>query len=98
MTGLTYKTDARKVHQLIHRFVQDKNFETWINPKEKRQDGPLYYSALISRYGGKGNKAVRIKEEEALQTPLIYKNEKAMFFKKFLRNMQTMFTGFYDNG
>ena len=52
----------------------------------------------MAQYGGEGNKAVRIKEEEALQTPLIYKNEKAMFFKKFLRNMQTMFTGFYDNG
>ena len=52
----------------------------------------------MSHYGGEGNKVVQIKESEALQTSLIYKNERAMSFEKFLKNMQTMFIGFYENG
>ena len=66
LTSLTYKTDARKVHQLIDGFVQGETSETWIKPKENRQYVQIYYLALLARYGGKGNKAVRIKETEAL--------------------------------
>ena len=40
---------------------------------------------------------MRIREVEALWTLLIYKNERAMSFEKFLTNMHTMFTGFYEN-
>ena len=40
---------------------------------------------------------VRIKEAEVLQNWLIYKNERAVSFDNFLTNMQTMFTGFYEN-
>jgi hypothetical protein len=39
LVGVFYKTDARKVHQLIHGFVQGETAETWIKPKEKRQNG-----------------------------------------------------------
>ena len=52
----------------------------------------------MAQYGGEGNKAVRIKESEALWTSPIYKNERAMSFDKFLKNMRTMFKGFYKNG
>ena len=38
-TGLTYKTDARKVYQLIHGFVQGETKELVVNPKESNQDG-----------------------------------------------------------
>ena len=41
---------------------------------------------------------MRIKESEELWTSPIYKNERAMSFDKFLKNMQTMFKGFYKNG
>ena len=33
LTGLTYKTYSRRVHQIIHGFVQGKTSEIWINPK-----------------------------------------------------------------
>ena len=98
LTGLTYKTDTRKVHQLIHGFVQGENADTWINPKDGKQDGLLDYLALLDNYGGEDNKAVRVTEAEALWTSLIYKNERAMSFYDFLKNMQTMFTGLSDNG
>ena len=32
LIGLTYKTDARKVHKIIHGFIQGETSETWINP------------------------------------------------------------------
>ena len=39
-----------------------------------------------------------VKEAEALlRTSLIYKNDRATIFKKFLTNMQKMFTGFSEN-
>ena len=78
LTGLTYKPDARKVHRLIHDFVQGETAKKLINSKEKKQDVQIDYLALLAHYGCKGNKAVRIKEAEALQTSLIYKNERAM--------------------
>jgi hypothetical protein len=36
LLGVFYKTDARKVHQLIHGFVEGETAKTWIKPKEKR--------------------------------------------------------------
>jgi hypothetical protein len=97
LTGIVFKTDARKVHQLIHGFVQGETSETWIKPKEKKQNGRLDFQALQAHYGGEGNKSVRIKEAEVLRTTLAYKNERAMSFEKFLTSMQAMFTGFEDN-
>ena len=93
VTGLTYKTYARKLHQLIHEFVQGETAETWIKPKEGKQYGKLGYLSLLAHYGGKGNKALQIKEAEALCTFLIYKNKRSMSFEKFLTNIQKMFTG-----
>ena len=78
LAGLTYKIDARKIHQLIHGFVQIKTADTWINPKEIKQDGRLDYLALLAHYGGGGNKVIQNKEAEALWTSLIYNNERAM--------------------
>jgi hypothetical protein len=97
LTGLVFKTDARKVHQLIHSFVQGEAAETWIKPIAKRQNGRITYFALKAHYGGEGNKSVRISEAEGLRTTLIYRNERQMSFDKFLTSMQTMFTGFEDN-
>ena len=90
LSYLTYKTYARKVHYLIHRFIQGETTETWINPKDRKQDGLLEYLALLDHYGVKGNKAVRIKEAEALWASFIYKKNRAMPFEKFLTNIQTM--------
>ena len=70
----------------------------WINSKERKQQVRLEYLSLLDHYGGKGNKAVRTKEAEALRTSLIYKNERAMSFEKFLTNMQKTFTVFSENG
>ena len=98
LTGLTYKTYARKLYYLIHDLVHSETSETLIKTKERYQDGQLDYLVLLANYGGEGNKVVRIKESEALQTLFIYKNKRAISFDKFLKNMKMMFTGFSDNG
>jgi hypothetical protein len=97
LVGVFYKTDAGKVHQLIHGFMQGETTKTWIKPKEKRQNGRLDFKALQAHYSGKGNKSVMIKEAEVLRNSFYYKNERAMSFEDFLTNMQAMFIGFEDN-
>ena len=61
------------------------------------QDGRLDYLDLLAQYGGKGNKAMWVKEARDFWTLLIYNNQKAMLLEKFLTNTQTMFTGFSKN-
>ena len=73
LDGLNYKSDTRKVHQLIHGFVHGETAETWVNPKERKQDVRLDYLALLAHYGGKVNKAVWVKYSEVLQKLIIYK-------------------------
>jgi hypothetical protein len=97
LDGLVFQTDARKVHQLIHGFVQGETAETWIKATKKKQNGRLDYLALQAHYGGEGNKSIRIKEAEVLRNNLTYKSERTMSFEKFLTSMQSMFTGFDDN-
>jgi hypothetical protein len=52
LNGLVFKMDARKVHELIHGFVQGETAETWIKPTEKQQNGRHDFQALqaISRF------------------------------------------------
>jgi hypothetical protein len=52
LVGIGYKTDAQKVQQLIG-FVQGETAETWIKPKEKKQDGRNDIKALRAHYGEK---------------------------------------------
>jgi hypothetical protein len=98
LTGQVFKTDARKVHQLIHGFVQGETAETWIKPTRNSRNGRIDFKALEAHFGGEGNKSVRIQEAEVLRSNLTYKSERTMSFEKFLTSMQAMFTGFEDNG
>ena len=75
LAGMNYRTDIRKVHLVIHGFVQGETEETWIKPKDRKQDGRLEYLSLLAHYGGEVNKSERIKEAEALPTSRIYNND-----------------------
>jgi hypothetical protein len=97
LTGPVFKTDARKVHQLIQGFLQGEVAETWTKAKEKKQNGGMDCQALRALYGGEGSKSVRVKEAEVLRTNLACRNERTMSFDKFLASMQSMFAGFEDN-
>ena len=70
LSGIVYKTDVCKLNQLIHRFVQGDTSEIWIKPRENKRYGRVDIKSLHAHYGGKCNKAVRIKEEEVLMNTL----------------------------
>jgi hypothetical protein len=56
------------------------------------------FMALQDHYGGAANKTLRIKEAEVLRKTLIYRNERAMSFEKFITNMNIMFVAYSENG
>jgi hypothetical protein len=68
LSGLIFKTDAHKVHQFIHGFMQGETAETWIKPREKRQDSQTDFKALQAHYGGEGSKSIRIRKPRFLGT------------------------------
>jgi hypothetical protein len=98
LTGTVFQADSRKVHQFINGFVQSEFAETWVKPNYKRKNGRIDYKALSSHFGGEGNKLIRIKEAEALRKTLVYRNERAMTFEKFLTSMNLMFVAYQENG
>ena len=55
LTGDVFQADARKVHQLIKRFLQAECAEQWIKPHAERQSGRQDMDALLKHYSGKGN-------------------------------------------
>jgi hypothetical protein len=97
LTGPAFKSDARKVHQLLVGFVQGEIAATWIKDHKKKHDGRIDMKALRAHFSGKGHKSVQLKEAEALRTNLHYKNERVMTFENFLTKMQYMFLAYEDN-
>ena len=77
--------------------MQGGTYETWIKPREKKRDLWDDFKVLQDHYKGKGNTYVWIKEAEFLRNTLHHKNEKVISFKKFLTNIQSVFTGSEDN-
>jgi hypothetical protein len=98
VTGPGFKTDARKVHQLLFGFVQGEIAATWLKDNKKKQDGRLDMKALRAHYSGAGHKSLQIKEAETLRRNLLYKNERVLTFEQFLTKMQAMFLGYSDHG
>jgi hypothetical protein len=94
MFGIGYKQDARKLHQLLHGFVQGETAETWIKAFLRKQDGRVDYKGLLGHFGGEGNKSILIKEAENLRKNLFYKNERGMKLETFLTSMELMFESF----
>jgi hypothetical protein len=98
LDGIVFQADSRKVHQLITGFVSGEAAETWVKRVAKQKNGRLDFKALAEHYGGAGNKQVRIKEAETLRKTLVYRNERAMSFERFLTSMNVMFVAYAENG
>ena len=60
LTGATYQADARKVHQLLKRFLQSESAEQWIKSILRKQSGREDMIALRNHYSGEGNTSCRI--------------------------------------
>ncbi|KAI2490682.1 hypothetical protein MHU86_23893 [Fragilaria crotonensis] len=96
LDGQYYLADSRRVHQLLHGFLQGENTESWIRGIAKYQDGRRDMIALRRHYAGEGNSTRRIADAKKIQTTLHYKSERALPFNKFLDSLQRMFTIFEE--
>ena len=98
LNDATFRSDARKVHQLLMNFLVAESAEQWIKNLASRFNGRLDMEALRNHYGGEGNASRRIPMAEKLRGTLHYKSERSMPFSTFLDRMQKMFNIFQEEG
>ena len=96
LEGQYYLADTRRVHNLIHGYLQGENTEGWINSITRHQDGRRDMTALRRHYAGEGNSTRRIGDAKKIQTSLHYRTERHLPFNKFLDSLQRMFTIFEE--
>jgi hypothetical protein len=96
LEGQYYLADTRRVHTLLHGYLQGENTESWIRSIARHQDGCRDMTALRRHYAGEGNSTRRIADAKKIQTTLHYKTERALPFNKFLDSLQRMFTIFEE--
>ena len=83
LMGEDYKIDARTVHQLILRNVnEDSDAYTYITPLLRRRDGRLDILALRDKYHNDATKQAIINSAKATLSHLRYKNERSFSFEK----------------
>lgn len=93
ITGVTFVSDARKVHQLIKSFLTPEQ-EAWISDVDRRQNGRIDWGILVTHFEGEGNTSRRITVAERMKESLFYKNERAMPYQTFLDKAKHMFNIF----
>ena len=98
LNNVTFRADARKVHQLLMNLLVAESVEQWIKNLAPRVNGRLNMEALRNHYGGEGNASRRIATAEKLRETLYYKIERSMPFRTFLDRMQKMFNIFQEEG
>ena len=96
LEGQYFLADSRRVHQLLHGFLQGEHTESWIRSIARYQDGRRDMTELRRHYAGEGNSTRRISDAKKIQSTLHYKSERALPFSKFLDTLQRMFTIFEE--
>lgn len=98
LDGIAFLEDTKRVHQFIIGFTQNEDANTWIKDIMTKNNGRLDMQYLRAHYWGTGSKSVRIKQAQAVEKNLIYKNERVLSFELFCTRMKEMFTTYADNG
>ena len=98
LNNATFRADARKVHQLLMKFLVAESAEQWIKNLAPRVNGCLDMEALRNHYSGEGNASRHIATAEKLRETLHYKSERSLPFSNFLDRMQKMFNIFQEEG
>ena len=96
LNNATFRSNARKVHQLLMNFLVAESTEQWIKNLAPWVNGRLDMEALRNHYGGEGNASRHIATAEKLRETLHYKSERSMPFSTFLDRMQKMFNIFQE--
>ena len=94
----SFRSDARKIHQLLTNFLVVESVEQWIKDLTPRVNGRHDMEVLCNHYGGEGNASRRIATTEKLRESLHYKSEHSLPFSTFLDRMQKMFNIFKEEG
>ena len=94
----SFRSDARKVHQLLMNFLVAESAEQWIKDLTPCVNGRRDMEALRNHYEGEGNASRRIATAEKLRESLHYKSERSLPFSTFLDRMQKMFNIFKEEG
>ena len=102
LTGNTFTTDRRSVHQYLLSFTVGKAAEEWIKKSYpaggSHNNGRRSFKALCDHYGGLGNSSRRIADAENLMKNLFYKSERSLPFNTFLSKMERMFNIYKEEG
>jgi hypothetical protein len=98
LQGQFFVADAKRVHNLLLRFLQGESTENWIRSVACYQDGRRDMEALRRHYAGEGNSTRCIADAKQIQQSPHYKSERALSFSKFLDSLQRMFTIFENEG
>ena len=98
LNGPKFRADARKVHQLLKKFLMAKSAEQWIRPLVPRGNGHNDILELHRHYEGEGNQSRRIASADKYHETLHYKSECAMPWETFLDRMQKMFNNYKEEG
>ena len=96
LEGQYYLADTRRVHTLLHGYLQGENTESRISSIARHLDGRRDMTALKRHYAGEGNSTRLIAGAKKIQTTLHYKTERAFPFNKFLDSLQRMFIIFEE--
>jgi hypothetical protein len=91
-----FLADSHRVHNLLTRFLQGEQSESWIHNIARYQDGHHEMIALRCHYAGEGNSTCHISDVKRIQSTLHYKSERALPFNKFIGTLQKMFTIFEE--
>ena len=98
LQGTHFRTDARKVHQLLKNFLVAETAEQWIKHLSRYADGRRDMQALRDHYEGEGNASRRIATADRMRDSLHYKSERSLPFTTFLDRLQKMFNIYADEG
>ena len=96
--GTHFRTDARKVHQLLKNYLVAETAEQWTKHLARYSDGRRDMAALRDHYAGEGNASRRIASADRMRESLHYKSERSLPFTTFLDRLQKMFNIYEDEG
>ena len=96
--GTHFRSDSRRVHQLLKNYLVAETAEQWIKNLEPHADGRRDMLALREHYSGEGNASRCIATAERMREGLHYENKRSLAFSIFLDRMQKMFNIYEEEG
>ena len=100
LSGQTYESDRRLVHQYLVGFINGTPSEDYVKKTYVRgrchNNGRMSFQALRLQYEGRGEMNRRLSEAAMIEKTLFYKSEKALSFTVFSAQMEKMFNIFKE--